>query len=329
MPRNAPRFPVTLPRRSFLYLAVAAMLPGSTTRAQAWPAQPIRLVVGFVAGGPNDILARLIAEWLTARLGQPVVVENNASSNAATSMVAHAPPDGYTLMLIGPANAIGVTLSKNLDFDFRRDLMPVAGITREALAMVINPSVPATDVEALFAYARAHPGMVKMAVTGVGTSPHVAGELFRLMTGIDVVTVPFVGGAVALRALVAGEVQVMFEPMSASIGPVRDGKLRALAVTTAQRIPALPEVPAMAELLPGFELSAVTGIAAPRATPPEVVERLNAEINAAYADPAMRARFAETGGEVLAGAPAAFGKLFGGQVAQWARLLKLSGITAE
>ena len=286
-------------------------------------------MVGFAAGGPNDILAGLIAEWLMARLGQPVVVENNDSSNAATSVVAHAPADGYTLLLIGPANAIGVTLSKDLDFDFRRDLMPVAGITREALAMVINPSVPAADVHALFAYAQANPGTVKMAQTGVGTSPQVAGELFRIMTGFDVVTVQFVGGAAALRALVAGEVQVMFEPMSASIGPVRAGQLRALAVTTAERIPALPEVPSMAEVLPGFEVSAVTGIAAPRATPAEIVERLNAEINAAYADPAMVARFAETGGEVLTGTPAAFGKLFGGEIAQWARLLALSGVKTE
>jgi len=316
---------MTLPRRRFLHLAAAAMLSPRAAQAQAWPARPIRLVVG----SPNDILARLIAEWLTARLGQPVVVENNASSNVATSMVAHAPADGYTLMLIGPANAIGVTLSKNLDFDFRRDLMPVAGITREALAMVVNPSVPAADVHALFAYAQANPGTVKMAETGVGTSPQVAGELFRIMTGFDVVTVQFVGGAAALRALVAGEVQVMFEQMSASIGPVRAGKLRALAVTTAERIPALPEVPSMAEVLPGFEVSAVTGIAAPRATPAEIVERLNAEINAAYADPAMVARFAETGGEVLTGSPAAFGKLFGSEIAQWARLLKLSGVNTD
>jgi len=318
-----------LSRRRFL--AAATILPACIAQAQtqAWPARLIRLVVGFAPGGPNDILARLIAEWLTARLGQPVVVENNASSNAATSAVAHAPADGYTLMLIGPANAIGVTLSTNLDFDFRRDLMPVAGLTREALAMVVNPSVPAADAEALFAYAQANPGMVKIAETGLGTSPQVAGELFRIMTGIDLVPVQFGGGAVALRALIAGDVQVMFEPMSASIGPVRAGKLRTLAVTTAQRIPALPEVPSMAEILPGFEVSAVTGIAAPRATPAEIVERLNTEINAAYADPAMAARFAETGGEVLTGTPAAFGKLFGGEIAQWAKLLKLSGVRAD
>jgi tripartite-type tricarboxylate transporter receptor subunit TctC len=320
-----------LPRRRFLHLAAAAAVPAlpHAAWAQAWPARPIRLVVGFVAGGPNDILARLMAAWLTERLGQPVVVENNASSDAATAAVARAPADGYTLMLIGPANAIAVTLAKNSDVDFRRDFMPVAGITREALAVVVNPSVPAADVMALFAYARANPGKVKLAVTGLGSAPQVAGELFRIMTGIDVVVVPFIGGAVALRALVAGEVQVMFEPMSASIGPVRAGRLRALAVTTAERIPALPEVPSMAEILPGFEVSAVTGIAAPHATPAEIVARLNREINAAYADGAMKARFAETGGEVLAGSPAEFGKLFGGEIAQWARLLALSGVKAE
>jgi len=318
------------PRRRFLHLTAAMLLAAPpVARAQAWPAKPIRLVVGCVAGGSNDILARLIAEWLTARLGQPVVVENIASSNAATSMVAHAPADGYTLMLIGPANAIAVTLTPNLDVDLRRDFVPVAGITREALAMVVHPSAPAADVEALFAFAKANPGTVKMAETGLGSAPQVAGELFRVMTGIDVVTVPFVGGAIALRALMAGEVHTMFEPMSASIGPVRAGRLRALAVTTPQRVAALPEVPSMSEILPGFEVRAVTGIAAPRATPVEIVERLNAEINAAYADPATAATFAETGGEVLAGTPTTFGRLFGGEVAQWARLLKLSGVKNE
>jgi tripartite-type tricarboxylate transporter receptor subunit TctC len=322
---------MTLPRRRFLHLAAAAVVPAlpRAALAQAWPARPIRLVVGFVAGGPDDILAHLIAEWLAPRLGQPVTVENIASSNAATAMAARAPADGYTLMLIGPENAIGVTLAPNLDFDLRRDLMPVAGITREALAMVVHPAVPAADVEALFAHARANPSTVKMAVTGPGTAPQVAGELFRIMTGIDVVPVPFVGGAVALRALMAGEVQVMFKPISALIGPARDGRLRALAVTTAQRTTALPQVPAMAEALQGFEVSAVTGIAALRATPTDIVERLNAEINAAYADPAVAARFAETGGEVLPGTPMAFGKLFGGEIAQWARLLKLSGVKAD
>jgi tripartite-type tricarboxylate transporter receptor subunit TctC len=320
-----------LPRRRLLQLAAAAALPAlaGAAHAQAWPVRPIRLVVGFVPGGPNDILARLIAQWLTARLGQPVEVTNNASSNAATAEVAHAPADGYTLMLIGPANAIGVTLSPDLDFDFRRDFVPVAGVTRAALALVVHPSVQAADVDALFTYAQANRGTVKMAVTGLGSAPQVVGELFRKMTAIDVVPVPFIGGAVALRALIAGEVQMMFEPMSASIGPVRAGLLRALAVTTAARAAALPAVPTMAEVLPGFEVSAVTGVAVPRDTPAEIVERLNREINAAYADAATAARFAETGGEVITGTPAEFGKVFGGEIAKWAKLLKLSGVKAE
>jgi tripartite-type tricarboxylate transporter receptor subunit TctC len=323
-------------RRQFLHLTgLAAVLPAilpiatPTAWAQTWPTRPLRLVVGFPPGGPNDILARLIADWLSPRLAQPVVVENIASSNEAAAAVAHAPADGHTLLLIGPANAIAVTLAKNLDFDFRRDFMPVAGLTREALAMVVHPSVPAADVEAFFAHARANPGKLRIALTSPGSAPQVAGALFRTMTGLDLVAVPFAAGPAALRALVAGEVDVMFEPMSALIGPVRAGSLRALAVTTAERIAALPEVPAMSDFLFGFEVSAVTGIAVPRNTGAEIVERLNREINAAYADGAMKARFAETGGEVLAGSPAEFGKLFGAEIAKWATLLKLSGVKTE
>jgi tripartite-type tricarboxylate transporter receptor subunit TctC len=316
-------------RRRFLYLAAAAALPARAAYAQAWPTKPIRLFVGFPPGGPNDILARLIAGWLTTRLGQPVVVENYASSDTATSMVAHAPADGYTLMLIGPANAIGVTLSRDLDFDLRRDFMPVAGITREALALVVHPSVPAADLDSFFDHAHANPGTVKLAMTGLGSAPQVAGALFRTMTGIDVVPVPFSSGAAALRALIAGEVQAMFEPMSASIGPVRAGQLRALAVTSAERTAALRQVPTMGESLLGFEINAVTGIAVPRNTAAEIIERLNVEVNAAYADPAMAARFADTGGEVIKGSPIEFGRLFGGEVAKWAMLLRLSGVKAE
>jgi len=320
-----------LSRRRFLHLAAATMLPACIAQAQtqAWPARPIRLVVGFVPGGPNDILARLIAEWLTARLGQPVVVENNASSNAATSAVAHAPADGYTLMLIGPANAIGVTLSTNLDFDFRRDLMPVAGITRETLAMVVNPSVPAADAEALFVYAQANPGMVKIAETGPGTSPQVAGELFRIMTGIDLVPVQFGGGAVALRALIAGDVQVMFEPMSASIGPVRAGKLRALAVTTATRSEALPDIPAVGEFVPGYEASQFQGLVAPKNTLADIVDKLNREINAGLADPKLKARFADLGLTVFPGSPADFGKLIADETEKWAKVIRAANIKPE
>jgi tripartite-type tricarboxylate transporter receptor subunit TctC len=293
--------------------------------AQAWPARPIRLVVGFPTGGPTDILARLVADWLAPRLGQKVEVENLASNDAAAAAVAHAPADGYTLLVIGPANAMSATLPKRGDVDFRRDFVPVAGVTREALAMVVHPSVPARDVEDFLNYARAHPG-VKMAVTNPGTAPQVAGELFRTMTGLDLAAVPFPGGPPALRAVIAGDAAVMFEPMSAAVEAIRDGKVRALAVTTAERTAALPDVAPMAETLLDFEVSAVTGIAAPRATPAALVERLNREIVAAYADEAMKARFTATGGELLPASAAEFGKQFGLEIANWGRLLRLSGV---
>ena len=252
-------------------------------------------------------------------------VENIASNEDAAAAVAHAPADGYTLLVIGPANAMNATLPKRGDVDFRRDFLPVAGVTREALAMVVHPSVPARDVEDFLNYARAHPG-VKMAVTNPGTAPQVAGELFRTMTGLDLAAVPFAGGPPALRAVIAGDAAVMFEPMSAAVEAIRDGKVRALAVTTAERTAALPDVAPMAETLLDFEVSAVTGIAAPRATPAALVERLNREIVAAYADEAMKARFTATGGEVLPASAAEFGKLFGLEIANWGRLLRLSGV---
>jgi tripartite-type tricarboxylate transporter receptor subunit TctC len=322
-----------LARRRFLQLLALALptLPAAPCRAQApaWPTRPIRIVVGFPPGGPNDILGRLVAEWLTARLSQKVEVENLASSDAAAAAVAHAPADGYTLLFIGPADAIGATLPKNRDFDLRRDLVPVAGVTREALALVVHPSVPARTLEDFFNHAHANPGQVKMALTSPESAPHVAGELFRVMSGLDLLAVPFASGPPALRAVVAGEVAVMFEPISAAIGPIREGKLRALAVTAADRIAVLPDVPPMADYLFDFEASAVTGIAAPRPTPPEIVTRLNREINAAYADATMAKRFADTGGEVLAGTAAEFGVLFGAEIAKWARLLRLSGVAAR
>ena len=321
-----------LARRRFLQLSALAFpslaAAPRTAQAQAWPARPIRIVVGFPPGGPNDILARLAAEWLTARLRQKVEVENLASSDAAMAAVAHAPADGYTLLLIGPANAIGATLPKR-DVDFRREFVPIAGITREALALVVHPSVPARTLEDFFNYAHANPGKVKMAVTDPGTAPQVTGELFRTMSGLDLVAVPFAGGPLALRAVVAGEVAMLFGPLSASIGPIRDGKVRALAVTTADHTAALPDAPPMADYLSDFEASAVTGIAAPRATPADIVARLNREINAAYADATMAKRFADTGGEVLAGTSAEFGVLFGAEIAKWARLTRLAGVVAR
>jgi tripartite-type tricarboxylate transporter receptor subunit TctC len=296
------------------------------TRAQTYPSRPIRLVVGFPAGGPNDILGRLIAEWLSSRLGQPVAVENQAggSGNLATAAVVRAAPDGYTLLLAGPANAISASLPDKLDFVFLRDIAPVAGITREPLVLLVHPSVPANSVAELIAHAKADPAKVRMASTGAWSSPHVSGELFKMLTGIAVETVHYAGGGPALKELAAGNVQMMFEPMSAAIGPVRAGKLRALAVSTATRSGALPDIPTVAETVPGYEASAATGIGAPRGTPADIVERLNREINAAFADPAMKAKLADTGGMPLPGTPAEFGKVLADETEKWGKVVRFA-----
>jgi tripartite-type tricarboxylate transporter receptor subunit TctC len=322
------------PRREFLQLAgVAAVLPATSRAAwsQTYPTRPLRLIVGFVPGGPNDILARLLGEWLSARLGQPVVIENlpGASSNTATEAVVRAPADGHTLLLLGPANAINVSLFKNLSFDLLRDIAPVAGLIREALVMVVHPMVRAKTVAEFIADAKANPGKIGMAMTSAGSSPHVTGKLFQLMTGVDVANVPYAGGGPALKDLIGGKVEMMFEPMSASIGPIRAGSLRALAVTTAARSPSLPGIPTMAESIPGFEASAVTGIGVPANTPSGIVERLNKEINAAFADPTMKARFADTGGDTLAGSPAEFRKILAEEIEKWAKVVTASGTKPE
>jgi tripartite-type tricarboxylate transporter receptor subunit TctC len=305
---------VTGLRREFLRLAAAVALLAASAQiaaAQNYPARPVTLVVGFPAGGPNDILGRLIAEWLSTRLGQPVTVENKpgASGNIGTEEVTRAPPDGYTLLLVGPANAINGSLYDNLNFNFLRDIAPVAAITREPLVMVVHPSVPAKTVAEFIAQAKAEPGKLKMASTGRGSSPHVSGLLFAMMAGVDLPIVQYGGGGPALKEMIEGNAQMMFEPMSASIAPIRGGKLRALAVTTASRSAALPEVPSLGEAVPGYEASAVTGIGVPAGTPADVVERLNKEVNAAFADPAMKAKFADTGGVGLPGSAADFGRL--------------------
>ena len=323
-----------LPRRHVLQLGVcAAALPLSLriAQAQAYPTRPVRFVVGFVAGGPNDILARLIGEWLSDRLGQPFVFENlpGASSNTATEVVVRAPADGHTLLLIGPANAINASLFPNLSFDILRDIAPVAGLTREALVLVVHPAVPASTVPQLIAYARANPGKIKIAMTSSGSSPHVSGKLFRLLTGVELTEVPYEGGGPALRDLIAGRVDMMFEPMSASIRPIRAGSLRALAVTTAARSEALPDVPMMGDVVPGYEASAVTGIGVPRNTPPEIVDTLNKAINAAYADPKMKARLADTGGGLLPGSPAEFGTILAQEIEKWAKVVKASGMQPQ
>jgi tripartite-type tricarboxylate transporter receptor subunit TctC len=315
---------VRIARRRLLGLAAAVAL-APQAHAQAFPSRPLRLVVGFPAGGPNDILARLIAGWLGTRLGQPVEVENRPgnSGNIATAEVVRAPPDGHTLLLVGPANAISASLPDKLDFVFLRDIAPVAGLTREPLVLLVHPAVPATSAAELIAYAKAHPGKVTMASTGAWSAPHVAGELFKMMTGLALATVHYAGGGPALKELAAGNAQMMFEPMSAAIGPVRTGTLRALAVTTAARVPAL-DVPTVGATVPGYEASAVTGIGAPRDTPAAIVARLNAEINAAFADPGMRARFAETGGNVLPATPAEFAKVLADETDKWGKVVRFA-----
>ena len=318
-----------LGRRRFLHLAgVSAILSTvpRTAGAQTYPARPVRFVVGFPANGPNDILARLMGQWLSERLGQPFVVENRPgmSGNIATEAVVRAPADGYTILLVGPANAISGSLYPNLSFNFLREIAPVAGITREALVMLVHPSVPAKSVAEFIAYAKANPA-TKMASTGSGSSPHVSGELFKIMTGVDIPVVHYAGGGPALKAMIEGEAQMMFEPMSASIEPVRSGKLRPLAVTTSSRSAALPDIPILADAVPGYEASAVTGIGVPRETPAEIIDVLNKAVNAAYADPKMTARLADTGGSALPGSPAEFGKVLADETEKWAKVVKASG----
>ena len=291
-------------RRQFLHLAAgAAALPAMSRIAwgQAYPARPVRWIVGFAAGGLNDILARLIGQFLSERLGQPFVIENRpgAGGNIATEAVANAPPDGYTLLLIGSSNTINPSLYDKLNFNFLRDIAPVAGIVRVPLVMAVPASFPAQSVPAFIAYAKANPGRINFASGGNGSSLHVAGELFKMMTGTDMVHVPYRGGGPALTDLIGGQVQVMFSNLPEAISYIKAGTLRALAVTTATRAPALPDVPTVGDSVPGYEASGFGGVGVPRGTPGEIVDKLNGEINAALADPRMNARLAELGGSPL------------------------------
>jgi tripartite-type tricarboxylate transporter receptor subunit TctC len=320
-----------LPRRSFLRLAgvaaAAAALPAPAS-ALDYPARSVRLVVGFPLGGPSDILGRLIAQWLSEKLGQPFVVENQPgnASNIGTATVVRAPADGYTLLLVGPANAINASLFDKLEFNFLRDIAPVAGLTREPLVMLLHPAVAARTVPELIAYAKSNPGKLKLALTDPGSAPHASGELFRMMSGLDLAVVPYTGGGpVALKGTVEGQSELMFEPLSASIEPLKAGKLRALAVSSAARSPALPDLPVIGDFVPGYEASAVSGIGVPRNTSPEIIATLNAAINAAFADPKMKARLADTGGSVLAGSPADFGRLMAEETEKWAKVVRFSG----
>ena len=319
-----------LPRRRFLHLAAGALALPAVSRvavAQAYPSRPVRLVVSFPAGGVNDILARLMGQWLSERLGQPFVIENRpgAGTNIGTEAVARAAADGYTLLLVSPANAINATLYDKLSFNFMRDIAPVASIVSIPLVLVVHPSFQVASVSELVAYAKANPGKLNMASGGNGSAGHVTGELFKMMAGVDMLHVPYRGSGPALTDLIAGQVQVTVDPLPSSIEFIRTGKLRALAVTTATRSDALPGIPTIADTVPGYEASAWYGFGAPKATPVEIIEKLNREINAVLAEPRNKARFAELGGTVIAGSPADFSKLMADETKKWARVVKFSG----
>jgi tripartite-type tricarboxylate transporter receptor subunit TctC len=321
-----------IPRRLLLQLAAGvAAFPARLARGEIYPARPVHVVVGYAPGGSADILARLIGQWLSQRLGEALIVENRpgAGTNIATEAVVHALPDGYTVLLVSAANFINATLYEKLPFNFIRDIAPVVGLTREPNVMVVHPSVPAKSVAQFIAYAQENPGKVTMASGGTGASSHVSGELFKMLTAVDMVHVPYRGAGPALTGLLGGQVQVYFSPMAAALEYVRAGKLRALAVTTTARSAALPDVPALREYVPDYEASQWYGIGAPRDTPAEIVGRLNAEANNVLADPKMNARLADLGQTTLGGSPAEFGKLISEETEKWGRVVKFSGARAD
>jgi tripartite-type tricarboxylate transporter receptor subunit TctC len=323
-----------LPRRQFLQLtAGAAALPvvSRIARAQAYPSRPVRIIVGFTAGGAFDITARLISQWLSERLGQQFIIENRpgGGTNIATEGVVRSPADGYTLLLGGAVNAVNATLYEKLNFDFTRDIAPVAGVIRFPNVIDLHPSFAAKTVPEFITYAKANPGKVNMASSGNGTSQHLAGELFKMMAGVDLVHVPYRGAPQAVTDLLGGQVQVSFDPLPAAIEFIKSGRLRALAVTTATRSEALPNVPTVGEFVSGYEASGWNGIVAPKNTPVEIIRKLNTEINLCLVDPGMRTKFAELGGMVLAGSPADFGKLIADETQKWAKVIKFAGIKPE
>src|SRR5262245_42845285 len=322
-----------LPRRNFLHLAAgAAALPAASriARAQSYPTRPVRIIVSVPPGGPSDILARLMGQWLSERLGQPFIIENRpgATGNIATEAVTRAPADGHTLLLVNPGNAISVTLYK-LNFNFIRDTTPVAGISHGPFVMEVNPTVPAQTVPEFIAHAKANPGKINFASPGNGGVIHLCGELFKMMTGVNMVHVPYRGNAPALTDLLAGQVQVMFADTLSSIEHLRAGKLRALAVTTATRSHALPDIPTVGEFLPGFEATAWFGVGAPKSTPAEIVDKLNKEINAGLADPKMLARLSELGATALPGSPADFAKHIADETEKWGQVIRTANIKPE
>ena len=318
-------------RRHFLQLAAGvATLPVLTrnARAQTYPSRPVRMIVGFPPGQTGDISARLLGQWLSDRLGQPFVIENRpgASSSIATELVVRAPPDGYTLLWIVTSNYINATLKPSLPYNFIRDIEPVASSTRSPLVAVVNPSVPVKTIPELISYAKANPGKLNMASGGIGNSTHLAGELFKMMTGIEMFHVPYRGSAPALADMISGQVQVMFDLTPSSIGYIRTGQLRALAVTTATRVAALPDLPTVGEFLPGYEASAAGGIGAPKGTPVEIIQKLNAAINAGLSDPEVKLRYASLGSVPNPSTPADFGKLIAAETEKWSKVIKFAGL---
>jgi tripartite-type tricarboxylate transporter receptor subunit TctC len=323
-----------LPRRRFLHLAAAAAaLPTMSHIASAldYPTRPVRWIVGFAPGGGNDIVARLMGQWLSEHLGQPFIIENRpgAGTNIATEAVVNAAPDCYTLLFVAPSAAINATLYEKLNFNFIHDMTPIAGIMRIPNVMVVNPSVPARTVPEFIAYAKANPGKVNVASPGVGTSVHLSAELFKMMTGINMVHVAYRGSAPSLTDLLGGQVQVSFATIPSSIEYIRTGRLRALAVTGAARSPALPEVPTVGEFVPGYEVSTWYGVCARVGTPAEIIDKINNEINASLADPTMKARLADLGGITIAGSPRDFGMLIADETERWAKVIRAAHIKAD
>ncbi len=320
-------------RRQFLRVAAGAVaLPAASrlTWAETYPSRPVRVIVGFAAGGPNDVLARLIGRWLAKRLGQPFVIENRpgAGSNIATEMVVRASPDGFTLLLVGSPNAINTTLYDQLSFNFMRDIAPVASVMRGALVLVLHPSVPARTLPEFIAYAKANPGKLSYGSGGVGGITHITAELFKMMAGVEMVHVPYRGVAAALSDLLGGQVQVLFANPAQSIQYTGAGRLRPLAITTATRSEAFPDIPTVSEFVPGYEASSIFGFGAPRNTPAEIIDRLNKEINAVLADPEIKARVADLDGTVLAGSPEDFGKLIAEETEKWGKVIRAANIKA-
>ena len=319
------------PRRTFLLGAAALPAVSGIARAQAYPSRPVRIIVGFPPGGATDIQARLMGQWLSDRLGQQFIIENRAgaSGNIGTEAVARAPADGYTLLQIVTPHAINAALYTNLSFDFIRDIAPVICVARLAYVVVVHPSVPATTIPELIAYARANPGKINYGSAGPGTPQNIACELFKMMAGVNLVHVPYRGGAPAVTDLIGGHLQVIFCPVSEGIEHVKSGKLRALAVTTAARLAVFPDVPTVGDFVPGYEASGFAGIGVPRGTPAEIISLLNKELNAGVADKTIQARITELGGTPLGGSPAAFGTIIAEATEKWAKVIKFAGIKTE